>query len=346
MSKEQLATAIGGGLGMLVLILDAQTALSGAVEGMRLCIWTIIPALFPFFVVCNYMTGSLSPRFLRPLGKLCKIPAGEESLLLAGMLGGYPVGAQCIAKEVQAGGLSRQDAHRMLGFCSNAGPAFLFGIIGRQLGSVWLTLALWMIHLASAIAVSILLPGRRQKIAGVQKSGPRSSSNVMGASIQATAYVCGWVVLFRVIIAVVDRWALWLLEQPLRTLAVGLLELTNGCCALDAIAQPGARFVLCAALLGYGGVCVLMQTLSVTKDCGLGMYFPGKVLQGGISAILAFFAQFFLFSQNEQMGFQPILLVCVVTCLVTFWRIRKKGVEKSRSMLYTIGKSHLLGQEV
>ena len=68
--------------GMLVFILDSKTALSGANEGVQLCIRTVIPSLFPFFVLSALMTGALmgtSLRGLRPLCRLMKMPVGAES---------------------------------------------------------------------------------------------------------------------------------------------------------------------------------------------------------------------------------------------------------------------------
>ena len=98
--KHRIRTGIFASLGMLLLILDTKTAIQGAQEGIRLCIMTVIPSLFPFFVLSSLLTGALTGvrlRFLRPIGKLCRMPAGSESLLLIGMLGGYPTGAKSAA---------------------------------------------------------------------------------------------------------------------------------------------------------------------------------------------------------------------------------------------------------
>ena len=40
-------------LGLLILILDGKTAYNGAVDGIELCLKTVIPALFPFFVILD-----------------------------------------------------------------------------------------------------------------------------------------------------------------------------------------------------------------------------------------------------------------------------------------------------
>jgi hypothetical protein len=112
---------IGASIGMIVLILDTKTVLSGARDGITLCAYTVIPSLFPFFlfsVLLNHILLSGDLRFLHPLGKLTGIPTGAEPLLLIGLIGGYPVGAQCISDAYRNKCISRTDAHRMLGFCS------------------------------------------------------------------------------------------------------------------------------------------------------------------------------------------------------------------------------------
>jgi hypothetical protein len=45
MNKHNLRTSIAAALGLLVLIFDGKTAISGAIEGVNLCLNTLIPSL-------------------------------------------------------------------------------------------------------------------------------------------------------------------------------------------------------------------------------------------------------------------------------------------------------------
>ena len=65
--------------------------------------------------------------------------------------------------------------------------------------------------------------------------------------------VCGWVILFRILIAFLERWFLWLLPASVRVAVTGLLELSNGCCALAEIKDFKMRFLLCSGMLSFGG---------------------------------------------------------------------------------------------
>ena len=288
MKSKRLWTGIFASIGMLILILDGKTALAGAQQGVELCLKTVIPSLFPFFLLSILLTSSflgMELPWLRPLGKLLRIPSGTESILLSAFLGGYPVGAQTITQAFQAGYLPKQDAERMLSFCNNAGPAFLFGMVASMFSQAWAPWLLWGIHILSAILVSFLIPGNCQKNL-MPKGEELSISAAMTASLKVMAAVCGWVILFRVVITFLSRWFLWLLPTPTQVALTGLLELSNGCCELLAIESISIRFLVCSGILSFGGLCVTMQTVSVTKGLSLHFYFMGKALQTLFSLLL------------------------------------------------------------
>ena len=165
--QRRLWTGTLCGIAFLVLILDAKTALQGAYEGLNLCIQAVIPSLFPFFVLSVILTNALIGRrfpILWAVRRFCGMPDGSESLLVVGLLGGYPTGAQAVAQAYQTGRLERQDALRLLGFCSNAGPAFLFGMIAPAFGNLKIAWCLWAVHIASALLTGFLLPGDRKSV--------------------------------------------------------------------------------------------------------------------------------------------------------------------------------------
>lgn len=290
MKQKPLWTGIGAFLGMLVLILDGKTALAGGAEGMELCFKTVIPSLFPFFVMSNLLTSALSGvplPVLRPLGQFCGMPKGMETLLISAFFGGYPVGAQTVAAAYRGGQLSREEAQRLLAFCSNAGPAFLFGMAASLFPRRWMAWALWGIHIVSAVLTSAFLPGKNASGAILPKTKAMSPTEALWQACRVMAAVCGWVVLFRVVIAFLDRWVLWLLPVTARVAVAGFLELSNGCCALASIPNPSLRFLLCSEMLAFGGLCVTMQTVSVTQGLSLRSYIWGKLLQTALSLLLA-----------------------------------------------------------
>lgn len=290
MKRKSFLVGVAASLGMLVLILDGKTAVMGARDGIELCIRTVIPSLFPFFLLSNLLTTAFAGQrlsLLRPLAALCGVPQGGESLLITGFLGGYPVGAQAVAGVYRAGQISKAEAERLLAFCNNAGPAFLFGMAAALFSQRRTAFLLWFIHIVSAVFTAVLIPAGERHILSLPDGKPENFTDSMHNGVRVIAYVCGWVILFRILIGFLDRWILWILPVSVQVGITGLLELTNGCCSLAAVSGEALRFVMCSGMLAAGGLCVTMQTLSVTEGLSLRLYFLGKGMQVLFSMLLS-----------------------------------------------------------
>lgn len=321
---------------IFVLIFDSKTAFGGASEGVRLCVETVIPSLFPFFVVSVILTSTVSARNVPFLTKLCKplaIAQGAHTLMLVGFLGGYPIGAQCIAQACKSGRLDRRDGERMLAFCNNAGPAFLFGIGATLFPSVGLCWLVWGIHIVSALIVARITAKNAQPSVATVATQALPARNALEQAVRAMALVCGWIIVFRVGLAFAERWFLWMIPGNLQLLFVGLFELTNGCCALESISSVGLRMQLFSVMLGFGGVCVGLQTMSVVRVGGLRgrQYFPGKTAQAAISYLLSVAVQCVL--PLPFRHFPPPYYPALAAAVVLWYAFSRKKT-KNRSSIY------------
>ena len=116
MKRGKAVSVILGAFGMMVLIFDGRTAVAGVRAGVDICLYSLIPALFPFFILSSLITGNIigqSIRSMRFISRLCQIPMGTESLFIAGILGGYPIGAKSVSDSYQRGLISADDGKRM-----------------------------------------------------------------------------------------------------------------------------------------------------------------------------------------------------------------------------------------
>ena len=290
MIRKTYFPGIAAAAGMLILILDSRTALSAAAEGIRLCLWTVIPSLFPFFVLSGLLVSALMGSqipLLCPLGNLLGIPKGAESLLISGFLGGYPVGAKAIRDAWKSGSVSRDDAARMLTFCSNAGPAFLFGMAAPLFPDKHTGWVLWFIQITSALLTGLWFRKEPEADAHPLSGKSLSVPEALEQALRVTAGVCGWIILFRIICSFAEKWILFFLPEWGRSIIVGFLELANGCTYLQIPDSQELRFVICNTMLSFGGICVLMQTASVIGSLPLKWYLKGKITQMIISMGLA-----------------------------------------------------------
>ena len=330
MRRGNIPPLMIGSLGMILLIFDGKTAVSGVKDGLELCFQTLIPSLFPFFVLSSLVTGALSGVSVAPLrwiSRLCRMPDGAESLLLVGILGGYPVGAGNIATEYRSHRLSLIDARRLSIFCNNAGPSFLFGILGPLFPNAGWTWALWIVQISAAVLNGILLPNGSTNTVSSQDSRCVSFSEALNRGVKSIGLVCGWVIIFRLILTYLDRWILVLLPDSCRVIAIGLLELSNGCVALSCIENALLRFVLAGIMLSLGGVCVWMQTQAVFPEIHLADYIAGRFLHCLICVTLSLVIG--PYCAGERIGFSfPVFVFfpTVMTILVLILRKRKKAV--------------------
>lgn len=288
--KQSIFPGIMAAMGFLILIFDSSLALQGARSGLDLCIKTVIPSLFPFFVLSAVITSSFAEyngSFPGKISKILGIPKDASSLLVPAFLGGYPVGAKCISDLYNKKHVGKTEAERLLAFCSNAGPSFLFGVVSVFFQNRMMVWLLWLIHLLSAILTAAAIPSVKSDNQQIPCTKQAKAENIILSAAKAMALVCCWVILFRIILSFWNAWFLWIFPNWLQVFLTGFLELTNGCCALPQIPDANLRFVLCACMLSFGGICVLLQTASVTKGLSLKSYIIGKIIQTVFSFLLS-----------------------------------------------------------
>ena len=172
-NRQRAAVAAAGVLGILLLAAP-ETAAEGFASGTALCLASVLPALFPFFVVCELLTAAPPPaRLLRPLQRLLGLESPEAAQAVAlSWLGGYAVSAQLAGRLYGTHRISRRDARRLLllGCCS--GPGFVIGCVGGlllgrlQLGVLLYAAQLrpvWIFFLPLAVKAALFPPPDRHR---------------------------------------------------------------------------------------------------------------------------------------------------------------------------------------
>lgn len=276
-------------LGMTVLILDPKTALKGATEGITSCISTVIPSLFPFILLNCWLNGSVaveSDRMPEGITKIAGLPKGCGPILVGAILGGYPVGAQAVYRAYSSGTLDKENAEKALAYTNNAGPAFIFGMAGHIFPSGAAPWFLWGIHILSALMVRLIIGPIRGDLDRNDRPSGRDPDIVLSTS-KIMCSICAWVITFRIIISYLEIWTGKFATVTVRTVLFGSLELVNGCCSLPEVTDVRLRFVILSGLLAFGGICVMMQTVSVVRELSTGYYLTGKLLQTVFSIIIS-----------------------------------------------------------
>ena len=279
-----------------------QEVSAAVTEGLRLSVSVLIPSLFPFFICVNLtsalgLTGVLARVFAPVMRRMFHVSGAGCTAVLCGAAGGYPSGAQCVAALYREGQLSRAEAEYLLLFCNNAGPAFLFGAVGTVLG-IGMTgcLLLWGIHLLSALVIGLVNQPKEAPNAALP---PVQRANASGAVVeavrsagQAVLQITMFVAAFSVLARLLTMAAAHILPDGVCTVLTGMLELSGGIAALANL--PIAlrwKLALASFFLGFGGLCVWMQTQAVLAPAGLsgcGMLLA-KLAQGLLAVLITFF---------------------------------------------------------
>lgn len=325
-------------IGLLValfslLLIDLDPAVDGIRVGIDMCLQTVIPSLLPFLILTKSITSQLyglRVPILAKIGACCGIPCAMESVLAVGLVGGYPMGAHMIADAWQNSVLNKDSAERMLGFCNNAGPAFIFGVCAAMFANARMGWLILLVQILTSLWCGYILPGKNTGICGSVERKPASFVESVEAAVSSMGNICGWIVCFRVVLSYIE--AYFHINNPiLRAGVFGFLELSNGCIALNEIPSEFIRFILANAILSFGGLCVWLQTASVGKGLSLKWFFIGKITQSLLSVFFSVMIGQFVYDTQDTMLFAgSILGIFVITWMFT----GKKTVAFSKTILY------------
>ena len=281
-----------GLLGVMALLLLCSADAAQAVrDALVLCAQSVIPALFPFFVVsslfidlgCAAVLGrSLAPIMRRLFG----VSGAGGTAFLLGIIGGYPVGGRTAGELYRSGQCEREECERLLAFCNNAGPSFILGIAGLGcFGSVRVGAWLYLIHVGAAVMVGLLFRSTSRQMGRPEKTETPRWADALIEAVRGGAMsmvsICAFVVFFLVILRLFSRFT-----GIQHGAILGIVEMTNGILRL---ANDRRGFIWAAGLLGWGGLSVHCQTAAVLSGSGLSLkrYFIGKALQAAISMAAA-----------------------------------------------------------
>lgn len=261
-----------------ICLIYSKYTFDGISSGIQICITTLIPSMFCFMVISNFIANSslcsILSRPFRPLARhLFKLDDRLFTVFLLSLLGGYPVGAKLLADKIRSGEIPVQTGQRMIYFCVNCSPAF---IISGAAMVLWNSLALGAMIYASQVITCFVIAfacGFKKNILTVQDkktATPPCSVALVQAVNNATksmGIVCSFVVVFCAFFPFVN---LLPLSDTAGTVLKGLLEVISGCQMIRDL--PLVTSVLLVALFtSFGGICVHLQIMALLNGTGIKM---------------------------------------------------------------------------
>lgn len=321
-----------------LFLCSPDTVQRAAYESLLFCGAVLVPSLFPGFVLSDLLIslypaskGTVNGWFFR----IFRLPSCLMRCWLIGLLAGFPAAADNATRMVLSGEVSKQDAERCLAFTNNPGLVFVVcGVGSGMFGSFCTGIYLWLIQAVSAFLIAVLFAEPSNISHAVFTSScPRISlkrvfPRAVVTSVDAVLNVCGFVVFFRTLIAVLT---VALPYSPLRALLAGGLELTCGISALSEFSFLTA--IMASIMLGWSGLSVHFQIMNVisTADLSPKYYFLGKFLQAFFSVCFAAGSYPLIFSSlRAEIKYAALMLVFGMVLIVLAIRIRREYLCKKR----------------
>ena len=280
------AVVIGG----LFLIFGAEISV-GIRSGISVCGEVVIPSLFPFMILAEFVALSgASDTLSKPISPftwwLFGLPKVTAAPILLSFISGYPVGASLARRLYDSGKISRSDAEKMLTFTVNSSPAMLIFAVGMgMLGGKEYGYLLYIVHILASVLNGILFSriilnlGANRRVEKVnlptfnaqntiQTIGQKSSYgitkkdgtphyNIADAFVTATADAS--VSMLKICGCVILFAGIVASIKSARILAL-ILEVTVGC---KVAINYGIKAI--SAVVGFGGISVIMQVMTVSK---------------------------------------------------------------------------------
>ena len=314
------------------LLLFSTSNLPAIKKGLTLWANSVVPSLFPFFVATELLMNTnfvtILGRFLTKIMKPFFNIRGEGAFgFIMGLISGYPVGAKIACDFRENNICSKEECERLLSFTNNSGPLFIVGTVGISMfGNSTIGLLLLITHILACITVGIIFRFWKYNSSSSDYISNKNSNykkyknvtfsnlgEILGKSISnsisTVLVIGGFVVIFSSIISILKSSGI--LNSLIFTLTpifnflhidnsfiygilTGLLEITNGISSISNIniKAISINVIITAFLLGFGGLSVLLQVLSITSktDLSIKPYIYGKLLHGVLATFYTFVA--------------------------------------------------------
>lgn len=276
----------------VLLTVYAPESKDGVSRALCICSQTVIPSLFPFMLLSNFLVEcGLFSKDIKLLDritkKLFRLPSCSVGVFLLSALGGFPVGGKMTKSLYEKGDITQNQAQRLLLFCVNPSLSFSAVFLGLSLfGNMNLGLIMYSSVIISNIIIAFLTRyisdfedtvRTESKKPDIALSFVRSGSACASSMISICTFVIAFACLESVFEALIEN------EAVIDFLS-GTFEVTTGCQRLAVFSSAP----LLSAVTAWGGVSVHCQIADCIKKTGLDvkLYITSRIVSAGLSAVI------------------------------------------------------------
>ncbi|MBQ1256657.1 MAG: hypothetical protein IIX93_05230 [Clostridia bacterium] len=292
------------------LLIDSGGALFRAREAMALWAASVAPSLFPFFALLPALTDEdalsiYEKLFGKIMQKLFRISGAAAAPCAVGLIAGSPAGSIAALRAYESGAISRKDARVLAALSTGASPIFIVSSVGAGMlknvsEGIMLLLCAWTASFAVAFFVSRLHAEREDVFyKGETRAQPPGA---IREAVMGVMTVAGYMTVFSVF------------AGGLPDVVYAFFELSGGC----TVASGRHDLILAAAVIGFGGVCLIMQNTANFRKTGVRAreIVLMKICTGAVSAIVYPVISSFGFP-DVWLDADAYCLACIAALLMT-----------------------------
>ncbi len=284
---------------LAVLFTFAAEIREAFIGGVRLSVYAILPSVFPFMILADYTSATVNFNSesapAKILSRLLGISGKGLSVLMIGLLCGFPIGARAASRSYRDGDISLEECQLLCAAANNPSPVFVISGVGLMLGSVRIGTVLYFALVLSAL-MTVTIFGCKFRKTQISRQNTRQNfdivESVKGAGA-ASVTLSAFIIFFSLIISVLKS----VLRSPfLVALFSCFLEIGNATSTVAAMELPlPLSLGLCGFALGSSGLSVLLQAFAFTPaEISKRRIVFLKLIQGLISAVLCLLASLFI----------------------------------------------------
>lgn len=295
--KNLFVVAVVTFLGMILLL--RQNAVREALNiAIKLCLSSIVPAVFPFMILSDFLTANISikreSRVSRLFSKVTSINASGGLAFILGNICGFPIGAHISTELFENGDIGEDEYKRLLPISTNPSLAFVISGVGMGIrGSFADGIKLYISMILATIISSIIWKSEMSALNFYPKSSKSEFSLVdsIKSAMNSLIYVFAYIFFFSIVINVILSFDF---SAHITALISTFLEVGNACSNIYlGIFSHSISLAITAFALGFSGISMYVQALSfANKNTKQSMYIRIKLTEGIFALLIAFILSF------------------------------------------------------
>lgn len=256
---------------ILLFSIFNTTVTTSVKKSLVMCYSSVIPSLFPFFVLAEFITAVFMTTSLNP----------SIFAFISGLICGFPTGTQNICNLYKSNKISKEKAISLLHCTANASPAYIVAFVGicliksKSVGYI-LLISQIICSIICAICFKVFKANRTTNISLINVAQIATKSVV--GSVSSILNVCGYIVFMGIFADISAILIPDTVSRSIKSIIYGLIEITRGIESLDFTKKSSV--IIASFIIGFSGVSVIFQCISCAKQAELPILplIKGKVI--------------------------------------------------------------------